>query len=769
MQIFKTLYKSWKQYLNIIFLSYLFAGMLRIIQIFFVPGSLNEISLGLLMDILHLDFVLLIFFLLFTLFYSIFGKKVVPPVLVFVLLIFLSGVPFWNHTLSKGELINPFLFNCSLSLAYQKAIEAGNMFLLMLILLFTATTGLFIYFWNNKTIGWHRYLPFFFLFIVLVSVPALLETRISAAPNGKNQNHWAKNPGFYALEKKMYCIAGWKDLDSEAESYEQYQSLYSDRSFLYPEEYPFLKTQTRNTCLSEFFPEKPKEDAPDIVFLLLEGLGNNYLDTLYDYSFMPFLRSLADSSLYWQHHFAVSEEAQNFLPALLGGLPPAAGGFSEIPVVPYHFSLINTLHYNQYYGSFYTSQWSWDHSLDKFLRQNRMNSIYDAGNFPEEEEKIYLGDDQYFWGYNDRQLFDFYFNSQKEEHPPRLDVIYTRGIRSPFAIENKEYYKLAMDSVIALQKSISDAEYLELFHPYYLSLLFTDDQLKSFFDRYKEVYEYENTIFIITGSFPTPELHPELITEKYHVPLIIYSPMLRKTRKITSITSHYDVFESITGLLHENFDLEIPQYNTSVGKTLCRADTTQQLIPLLDAKNKISSIIHNNYFFHQDTTLCHLGKNTTEKKNSEESKEKHAALLHAFKELNKRSSETLMPDSVFFDFFGHEIVEEITMDKNFIRTEYKDIVDNMQLDNQTYHMDVVIQNPDVSLEEVFLIFEAKDASGNVVFWENFGVPKDNKDLSINLTIEKEFIPEQGAELKVYVWNQSPVPYGFDAIQFRIYN
>ncbi|MFW6248528.1 MAG: hypothetical protein ACOC4J_02020, partial [Bacteroidota bacterium] len=115
------------------------------------------------------------------------------------------------------------------------------------------------------------------------------------------------------------------------------------------------------------------------------------------------------------------------------------------------------------------------------------------------------------------------------------------------------------------------------------------------------------------------------------------------------------------------------------------------------------------------------------------------------------------------------ILEEVRVDENLIRTEYRDIVDKMNLSQKTYHMDVVIQNPDVSLEEVFLIFEAKDASGNVVFWENFGVPKDNKDLSINLTIEKEFIPEQGAELKVYVWNQSPVPYGFDAIQFRIYN
>lgn len=767
MQIFKSLFNSWKQYLNIILISYLFTGMIRIIQFFYVTGSFNEIFRGLLMDILQINLVLLIFFLPFAVLYIIFGKKMVLPMLIFILLIFVSGLPFWNYTLSKGEMINPFLFNCSLSLSYKEALGSGNIFLLMMILLFTATTGVFNYFWKKKKLRWHRYLPPFFLLIVLVSIPFLLEARINAT-NEQNKNQWAKNPGFYAIEKTISCVAGLKDIDSEAESHEQYQTLYSDRTFPYPKEYPFLKTQNIDNCLSEFFPEQSKEEAPNIVFLLLEGLGNNYLDTLYDYSFMPFLRSLADSSLYWQHHFAVSEEAQNFLPALLGGLPPAAGGFSELPVIPYHFSLMNILHHNQYHGDFYTGQWSWVHSMDKFLMQNRINSIYDAGSFPEEEEKIFLGDDQYFWGYNDRQLFDFYFNTKKEQHPS-LDIIYTRGIRSPFAVENKEYYRSVMDSVISGQKSTSDAEYLELFHPYYLSLLFTDDQLRSFFDRFKENNDFERTIFIITGSFPTPELHPEQIIEKYHVPLIIYSPMLKKTGKMNSITSHYDVFETINGLLHENFGMDIPQYNTSTGKTFCQADHQQQFIPLLDAQNKLSSMIHDNYFLHRDTTLYQLDVSNTAITNQEETKQNHASLLHAFKELNQSSSQALMPDSVFFDFFGHEILEEVRVDENLIRTEYRDIVDKMNLSQKTYHMDVVIENPEVSLEEVFLIFEAKDASGNVVFWENFGVPETKNDFSIKLTIEKDFIPEQGAELKVYVWNQSPVPYGFDAIQFRIYN
>lgn len=768
MQVFKSLLSSWRQYLNVIFIAYIFSGMIRIIQAFYATEALDEISLGLLSDILQINLVLLIFFLPFAVLYSMMGKKVVLPWIIFVLLVYIAGLPFWNYGLLKGELINPFQFGCSLSRSYQEAMGNTTLFSYIITILFAAVTLFVWHVWKNKNIRWPNYVSPLVFLIALISVPVLLEIRINVKQHNKGDSTWVQNPGFYVIEKQVYCIAGWQDSDSESEPHEQYQAMHPDRSFPYPGEYPFLKTQKAKNCLTTFFPEKTKEEAPDIVFLLLEGLGDTFLDTLYDYPFMPFLRSLADSSLYRDRHFAVSEEAQNFLPALLGGLPPSQRGFSEMPVIPYHFSLMNILHHNQYHGSFYTGQWSWDHSTDKFLMQNRISQVYDAGNFPEEEEKIFLGDDQYFWGYNDRQLFDFYFESKKETEP-RLDIIYTRGIRSPFAIENREYYRSVMDSVIAKQKSTSEAEYLELFHPYYLSLMFTDNQLESFFNRFKKEPDYENTVFIITGSFPTPELHPEANMDKYHVPMIIYSPMLTKTGKISDVTSHYDFYESITGLLQQNFDIEIPRYNTSWGKTLCVKNPEEQFIPLLDAQNKLSSMIHDNYFLHQDTTLYPLGENNREMTNQDETKHIHTSVLKAFEELNLQPGDALMPDSVFFNFFGHQVVEEMTIGKSFVRTEYKDIVDNMFLEQKTYHMDVVIEKPEVSLEEVFLIFEVKDASDQVVFWENFGIPETKNDFSIKLTIEKDMIPKEGAQLKVYIWNQSPVPYGFDAIPFRIYN
>jgi len=117
--------------------------------------------------------------------------------------------------------------------------------------------------------------------------------------------------------------------------------------------YPFLHEAEAGDVLSPFF--KPKENAPNIVIILVEGLGRAFTNKgAYLGNFTPFLDSLSDKSLYWKNF--VSEGGRTFavLPSLLGSLPFAENGFLGLEnKMPDQLSIMNILQFNGYQTSFY--------------------------------------------------------------------------------------------------------------------------------------------------------------------------------------------------------------------------------------------------------------------------------------------------------------------------------------------------------------------------------------------------------------------------------
>jgi lipoteichoic acid synthase len=90
------------------------------------------------------------------------------------------------------------------------------------------------------------------------------------------------------------------------------------------------------------------------------------------------------------------------------------------------------------------------------------------------------------------------------------------------------------------------------------TLLYTDDALRYFLGEYAKRADYGRTIFIITGDhrlIPVPELAR---IDRYRVPFVIFSPMLKAPRRFSSVSSHTDVTPSILALLHRNYGMSFP-------------------------------------------------------------------------------------------------------------------------------------------------------------------------------------------------------------------
>ena len=115
------------------------------------------------------------------------------------------------------------------------------------------------------------------------------------------------------------------------------------------------------------------------------------------------------------------------------------------------------------------------------------------------------------------------------------------------------------------------------------TLLYTDTAIKSYIEGYSNRPEFENTIFVITGDHRLIPITQKDKLCRYHVPLFIYSPLLKRTARFKSISSHFDVAPSMVSFLMNNYNFNKLEETAWLGKGL---DTARQFrnihqIPLL--------------------------------------------------------------------------------------------------------------------------------------------------------------------------------------------
>jgi uncharacterized sulfatase len=138
-------------------------------------------------------------------------------------------------------------------------------------------------------------------------------------------------------------------------------------------------------------------------------------------------------------------------------------------------------------------------------------------------------------------------------------------------------------------------------------VIYTDEAYRYFFNEYKKKDDFNNTIFIITGDHRMPEIPILNQIDRFHVPLIIFSPMLKRIARFSSVSSQFDIMPSILAFLKYNYKMQTPLQSTFMGSGL---DTTRQFrnihsYPLMRNKNELLDYLYNDYFL-SDKTLCRI-------------------------------------------------------------------------------------------------------------------------------------------------------------------
>ncbi len=415
-------------------------------------------------------------------------------------------------------------------------------------------------------------------------------------------------------------------------------------------EFPFLRADDTPDVLGEFF-NITANRPPNIIIILVEGLGKAFSGTnAYLGSFTPFLDELAGKSLYWENFLASQGRTFAALPSILASLPFAEQGFNELKQrMPKHLSLMSILKHNGYRIKYYSGS---DLDFDNqrlFLERQGADVLIGDDDYGNDYVKIPNSS----WGYPDRELMRKTLEmDQRDTRQPYISFVHTISMHTPYSVPDQDkYIRLFEEHMDKLGFDETQKKRHRTYKDIYSTIMYTDEALRFFLEQYAKLPAYENTIFIITGDHRLPEIPLSTKIDRFHVPLIIYSPLLRHTAHIESVSSHLDITPSLLAFLKTNYNLDIPSTASWVGSGLDTNPAFRNIhkYPLKHTKNNLIDYISGMYFIDQDI-LFSIGRHMDlEPIQDEKKKDDMIAEFNQYKSMNDRFTRELklIPDSLF--------------------------------------------------------------------------------------------------------------------------
>ncbi|MDF2517069.1 MAG: glycosyl transferase family 2 [Sphingobacterium sp.] len=416
--------------------------------------------------------------------------------------------------------------------------------------------------------------------------------------------------------------------------------------------FPFLKTEDTKDFLGAYL--KKTTRPPNLVILVIEGLGHAYSsENGYIGNFTPFIGSLKKQSLYWDNNMSSSGRTFSVLPTLTGSLPFAMHGFLEQDTLPDHFNLFNILKHNGFNtGFFYGGNSNFDF-MKKFMDYNKIDRFIDQDAFAPPYKKLpEKGGES--WGYEDQAVFSKLLEVQKVQADPYFHVLLTLSTHNPFLINNVAHYEQLFDQRIAsMELSSTQKKWALENRTQLVSVLNLDGAMEQFFKEYRKRPDFANTIFVITGDHAMPEIPLQSKIDRYHVPLLIYSPLLKETKTFHNFVSHFDVAPSLLAYYRENFALKTPAQVTWIGQGLDKGVSAKgEGIAMMQSKNQLADFVRGNYHLSEGQ-LYQLDGTLNEDIASDAAKEEMSKHFELFKRKNKLfyTQKQLLPDSVYSNYF----------------------------------------------------------------------------------------------------------------------
>lgn len=485
---------------------------------------------------------------------------------------------------------------------------------------------------------------------VLVIALFLWYFKVSALPSaGAFNTNYSYNvavnkQAFFFENSYVYFFDSEPDIDIYAANYLDDEDYPAKPRLVYTDHnYPFLREDHTEEVLGNFFDVNPAQ-RPNIVFIQVKGLGRAFSGpNAYLGSFTPFLDRLRTQSLYFENFLASHDQTSMAFPSILSSLSYDAQDIANWGErVPKTVNIINLLKYNGYHVSFISGTDFANESA--YVKAQGADQIIAKTNFGKKQD-LYSS----YWGYPDLEVVEkaikYY---EKLPHRPFFSYIQTFSMRTPYKVPNMEkYYSLFETHMNKLGFNEQQKSTHRKYKNQYATVLYTDEALKYFFQEVAKQPSFYQTIFILTGDRRLSEIPASTEIDKYHVPLMVYSPMLKRPESIRSISSHLDITPSLVKFLQANYGINAPTLTTWVGTGL---DTVKQFRNIHNYPLRPPSGYISRDYFLSHQTLYHIEDHLTLA--LAEEPDKKAQLLNSLNEYRLKNNQAmeslqLMPDSIY--------------------------------------------------------------------------------------------------------------------------
>ena len=356
---------------------------------------------------------------------------------------------------------------------------------------------------------------------------------------------------------------------------------------IYPLERPFVP----DTFLNSYFKDTGHDaSSPNVVVVIVESLGHEYMGT----GAMPFVDSLAATGLYWPNCLSTTHRSYGAIPAITGSVGgPKCFQFGSMPA---HNSLISLLRNAGYTTrSYFSGDYTFD-CIYEYLTAQHIDRL--ASSF-EEYKTLPASARPNWWGYNDDTLFARTFRDISEDKStdtcPHFTLITTLSMHDNLQLTDKAQQAKYERRTAHLSAC---TPLVEASLP---AALFTDDCLRRFFQAYGHRPDFQNTIFVITGDHASGRQGGDQLSY-HHVPLIIWSPLVKSHAHFNHVVTHNDIAPAIYSLLTARYGLVSHPTVHWLGDGL--APTPKTLL-IVNYMHDITDIVYHNYYYESDPMLGH--------------------------------------------------------------------------------------------------------------------------------------------------------------------
>ena len=501
--------------------------------------------------------------------------------------------------------------------------------------------------------------PFLQIILFLMMLESLFLTNFKISPKDFDNEY-----SYYLSENKLsfFCASTFNYFDNKVRMQNTekqaitvqaiHENKLIEHEIPYPE-YPFFHKDETANVLGNYL-EISDSTPPNIIFIIVESLGTAYSGSAnYLGSFTPYLDELAGKSLYWKNCLSSAGRTFQVLPTMLGSLPFGETGFNDLKnAMPGHISLPSILKKDGYETAFFYGGEAEFDNMNIFLKRQKIDNIIDEKKFQKNYSLMPSDNANFKWGYGDNELFSNYFDYISDKPSPRMDILLTLSMHSPFRIINQPFFERKVESRIKeLKLTTSQADFIHQYKSQFTTIMYFDDAIQRFMQKLSQLPSFKNTIVVITGDHRMPEIPISTQIDRFHVPLLIYSPMVKRAKTFDAVVSQFDVTPTFVSLLRNSFHLPMPTYCSWIGFELDTSSTfrNRHVYPIMRNKNEFFDIMAGNTFLSNTDAYAIDKTFDMEPINYGTAQKELTERLQYFKQINNSACQNnkLMPDSIY--------------------------------------------------------------------------------------------------------------------------